>query len=127
MKTKTKIKLEPYYDRGRHVVLKVVDEGKQIRYIPLDIQGLHVVTTTETKFNSDYKLIPNYPVNKAVEMFVGYSKTLGATKEVMKLLSLVTVITDEDINLATNKQQDESKVAPTKLKKVREIKDKFVN
>lgn len=114
----SKIRLEPYYDRGRHTVLKVEDDGKQVKYIPLNVsEGLMVVTTTQDKFKADYKPIPNYPIAKAVDLFVGYAKTLGATKEVMQLLSTVVTITEDDIKLATNRHQVVNNLAQAKSKK----------
>mgnify|MGYP001618319844 CR=1 FL=1 len=84
------IMLEPYYDRNRYTVLKIndVETSKETRYIPLDVvEGLKIVSMSRTKFNDTYKPIPGYPIDKAIRLFMGYAKTLGASKEVLKLFS----------------------------------------
>lgn len=105
--------LNPYYDRQRHTILKISASPDAVKFIPLDInEGLRVMQLSKKVFDDTYKPIPNYPAKKACEMFFEYSKTLGATKEVMDILSIFTTVTEEDIKLATNKRKTESPLVP---------------
>ena len=118
--------VKPYYDRHRHTILKIGAEDKVVKFIPLSVdEGLKVVRMSQAQFSETYKEIPNYPVEKAVQLFLGYAKTLGATKEVMDIFRTVMQISEEVIQLAMAKRQvEESKVAPPKIKK--EVKEKEV-
>lgn len=105
--------LSPYYDRQRHTVLKISASPDAVKFIPLDInEGLRVVQLSKKVFDDTYKPIPNYPSKKACEMFFEYSKTLGATKEVMEILSIFTTVTEADIKLATERRKTESPLVP---------------
>ena len=116
--------LEPYHDRERHTILKINDiETKEVRYIPLDIVGgLKIVSMSRAKFNDAYKPIPDYPIKKAVGLFMGYAKTLGASKEVLKLFSKVGIIT-KDIPDNTGQCHKELELGkkPTEPKLVKEL------
>lgn len=105
--------LNPYYDRQRHTILKISASPDAVKFIPLDIsEGLRVVQLSKKVFDDTYKPIPNYPAKKACEMFFEYSKTLGATKEVMEILSIFTTVTEGDIKLATERRKTESPLVP---------------
>ncbi len=105
--------LSPYYDRQRHTVLKISASPDAVKFIPLDInEGLRVVQLSKKVFDDTYKPIPNYPAKKACEMFFEYSKTLGATKEVMEILSIFTTVTEGDIKLATERRKTDSPLVP---------------
>ncbi len=111
--------VEPYYDRHRHTILKFEETKDAVKFTPLDIvDGLKVVELPTKEFYDMYKPIPNYPITKAIQVFLEYAKTLGATKEVMELFAKITTVTDEVIKVATTKRRtEEPKIVVEKSKK----------
>jgi hypothetical protein len=109
----------PYYDRHRHTILKFEETKTNVRFTSLDIVGgLKVVELPTREFYGTYKPIPNYPIAKAVQVFLEYAKTLGATKEVMELFAKITTVTEEMTKLATTRRKvDEPKIVAEKPKK----------
>lgn len=111
--------VEPYYDRHRHTILKFEETKTNVRFTPLDIvEGLKVVELSTKEFYDTYKPIPNYPIAKAIQVFLEYAKTLGATKEVMELFAKITTVTEEMIKVATTRRKaEEQKIVAEKPKK----------
>lgn len=98
----------PYYDHNRHTVFKFGENKTHVKFVPLDIvEGLKINELTIKQFNSTYKQIPNYPIERAVKLFFQYSQTLGATKEVMEFFSKIVNLSEEDIKLATTRRETE--------------------
>jgi hypothetical protein len=46
-----------------------------------------------------------YPVEKACQLFVNYSQTLGATKEAMDYLGQIINVSKQELEMATTKKQ----------------------
>ena len=46
-----------------------------------------------------------YPAEKACQLFVNYSQTLGATKEAMEYLGQVINVSKQELDMATTKKQ----------------------
>jgi len=75
-----------------------------VKFIPLDIIGLEVYMTPVDSFDQRYTPMEEYPVEKACQLFVNYSQTLGATKEAMDYLGQVINISEQELEMATKKQ-----------------------
>lgn len=83
----------------------LVEDGEQVKFIPLDISdGFHVHETTKASFDQRYKLMPEYPMDKAAQLYLNYCLAVGATDEVIDQLSQFISITDEDRKVATSKR-----------------------
>lgn len=107
----------PCYDFNRHTILRVMQSDNFVKFIPLDIvEGLKIKTSGVKEFNSMYKEIPDYTIEKACGLFVNYARTLGATKEVMDILCTFSHVSAEDIELAMGKRKvtEDSKLIPEK-------------
>lgn len=112
--------VEPYYDRHRHTILKFEETKDIVKFTPLDIvDGLKVVELPTKEFYDMYKPIPNYPIAKAIQVFLEYAKVLGATKEVMELFGKIVPITDEMIKTAISKRKVEPKIDTEQSKKLK--------
>ena len=83
----------------------LVEDGDQVKFIPLDISDdFHVHETTKASFDQRYKLMPDYPMDKAAQLYLNYCLAVGATDEVIDQLSQFISITDEDRKMATSKR-----------------------
>lgn len=98
-------KMVPCYDRRRRTCLEVARVAGQVKFIPLDItEGLQVHLTSAESFDQRYQPMVNYPIEKAVQLYLGYSQTIGATKEALNYLGQVISISDEEMKMATTKK-----------------------
>jgi hypothetical protein len=95
----------PCYDRQRRTCLEVARVAGQVKFIPLDItEGLQVHLTSAESFDQRYQPMVNYPIEKAAQLYLGYSQTIGATKEALNCLGQVINISDEEMKMATTKK-----------------------
>lgn len=93
-----------YYDHQRRTCL-LVSDGEQVEYIPLDISdGFQVHSTTLASFSQRYTKMPDYPLDKAAQLYLNYALAVGATNEVIDHLSKIISVTDEDRKMATSKR-----------------------
>jgi hypothetical protein len=77
-----------------------------VKFIPLDIVlGLEVHSTSADSFDQRFTPMEGYPVEKACQLFVNYSQTLGATKEAMDYLGQVINVSKQEFEMATTKKQ----------------------
>lgn len=98
-------KMVPCYDRQRRTCLEVARVAGQVKFIPLDItEGLQVHLTSAESFDQRYQPMVNYPIEKAAQLYLGYSQTIGATKEALNYLGQVISISDEEMKMATTKK-----------------------
>lgn len=110
-----------YYDSQRRTCL-LVESGDQVKFIPMDIaEGFQVHETTKVSFEQRYTLMPDYPLDKAAQLYLNYALAIGASEEVMQHLSQIITVTDGDIKMATSKRS-EKPVKKTAAKKSPEEK-----
>jgi len=124
----------PCYDRQRRTCIQVERTGTHVKYIPLDVnEGLQVVTATANEFDQRYEPMVNYPAEKACQLFLNYSQTIGATKEALGYLGQIVNVSKQEADMATTKKTAAAekaaatkpavkKAAPTKPAKTVEVK-----
>jgi len=79
-------------------------DKSKVGYIPMaDGEGFKVEVTSDVSWESRYKPLPKYPIDKACQLFLNYCTILGATKEVLDFLSTEVTVTKEDYEMATTK------------------------
>lgn len=92
-------------DRQRRTCIVVERSKSEVNVIRLNVEdGFSIETLKPTEFDRDYKPMVDYPAERAARLYAGYSRTLGATKEAMQALGLLTEVTNEDIKMATAKK-----------------------
>lgn len=90
--------------------------GDQVKFIPLDISdGFQVHETTKTSFDQRYKEMPDYPLDKAAQLYLNYALAVGASEEVMEHLGQIINVTEEDCKMATSRRAE--KPVPKKAAK----------
>lgn len=96
----------PCYDRQRRTCIEVARVASQVKFIPLDVsEGLQVQTTSADSFDQRYEPMVNYPIEKAAQLFLNYSQTIGASKEALDYLSQVVNVSKQELEMATTKKQ----------------------
>jgi hypothetical protein len=100
-------------DFNRRTCIEISRDDGVVRYIPLTADGFEVETATIKEFEAKFKLLQDYPADKAAKLYAEYTKHLGATKEVMQHLAKLCNITDKEIQMATAKKaaKDSTKAA----------------
>lgn len=124
----------PCYDRQRRTCVQVERTGTHVKYIPLDVnEGLQVLTATANEFDQRYEPMVNYPAEKACQLFLNYSQTIGATKEALGYLGQIVNVSKQEADMATTKKTAATekaaatktaakKAAPAKPAKTVEVK-----
>ena len=124
----------PCYDRQRRTCIQVERTGTHVKYIPLDVnEGLQVLTATANEFDQRYEPMVNYPAEKACQLFLNYSQTIGATKEALGYLGQIVNVSKQEADMATTKKTAATekaaatktaakKAAPVKPAKTVEVK-----
>ena len=109
----------PCHDHNRRTCIQVDRSAGLVKFIPLDIiLGLEVHSTSADSFDQRFTPMEGYPVEKACQLFVNYSQTLGATKEAMEYLGQVINVSKQELEMATAKKQTTAeKPAATKAVK----------
>jgi hypothetical protein len=96
----------PCHDHNRRTCIQVARSAGLVKFIPLDIiLGLEVHLTSADSFDQRFTPMEGYPVEKACQLFVNYSQTLGATKEAMDYLGQVINVSKQELEMATTKKQ----------------------
>lgn len=96
----------PCHDHNRRTCIQVERVAGLVKFIPLDIiLGLEVHSTSADSFDQRFTPMEGYPVEKACQLFVNYSQTLGATKEAMDYLGQVINVSKQELEMATTKKQ----------------------
>ena len=96
----------PCYDSQRRTCIQVERAAGLVKFIPLDVSlGLEVHSTSADSFDQRFTPMEGYPVEKACQLFVNYSQTLGATKEAMDYLGQVINVSKQELEMATTKKQ----------------------
>jgi pyruvate/2-oxoglutarate dehydrogenase complex dihydrolipoamide acyltransferase (E2) component len=105
----------PCYDRQRRTCIQVERTGTHVKYIPLDVnEGLQVVTATANEFDQRYEPMVNYPAEKACQLFLNYSQTIGATKEALGYLGQIVNVSKQEADMATTKKTAAAEKAAAK-------------
>ncbi len=120
------------HDHQRRTCIQVVRDKPTlfVHYIPLDVEnGLQVHTLSFRDFDSRFKPMVKYPVDKAARLYVGYAKDIGATKEALDFLGHVINITNQEYDMATTKKATNDKAVKaakdkTPVKKAPAVKAK---
>jgi hypothetical protein len=95
----------PCYDHQRRTCIQVECSAGLVKFIPLDILlGLEVHSTSADSFDQRFTPMEGYPAEKACQLFVNYSQTLGATKEAMEYLGQVINVSKQELEMATTKK-----------------------
>ena len=96
----------PCHDHNRRTCIQVERSAGLVKFIPLDIiLGLEVHSTSADSFDQRFTPMEGYPVEKACQLFVNYSQTLGATKEAMDYLGQIINVSKQELEMATTKKQ----------------------
>lgn len=96
----------PCYDSQRRTYIQVERAAGLVKFIPLDVSlGLEVHSTSADSFDQRFTPMEGYPVEKACQLFVNYSQTLGATKEAMDYLGQIVNVSKQELEMATTKKQ----------------------
>lgn len=115
-----------YRDFNSRTCIKFSDDGSDVTFLPLDIEGFELRTLPVADFIQRYNPLPNYPMDRACSLYLTYAKTLGADREVLDQLSKFTDVQKEDYDMATSKrrekQTDTEVKKPTKVTKSEETK-----
>lgn len=105
----------PCYDRQRRTCIQVERAGTYVKYIPLDVsEGLRVLTATVNEFDQRYEPMVDYPAEKACQLFLNYSRTIGATKEALGYLGQIINASKQEADMAIEKTAAIENVAATK-------------
>lgn len=81
-----------------------ITDKSRIGYIPMAIgEGFQLEKTSDVSWESRYKPMPKYPIDKACQLFLNYCTALGASTEVLDCLAAVITVTKEDREMATSK------------------------
>lgn len=96
----------PCYDSQRRTCIQVERAAGLVKFIPLDVSlGLEVHSTSADSFDQRFTPMEGYPIEKACQLFVNYSQTLGATKEAMDYLGQIINVSKQELEMATTKKQ----------------------
>ena len=95
----------PCRDHQRRTCIQVARVNGHVKYIPLDVgEGLQVQTTSADSFDQRFKPMAGYPVEKACQLYLGYSQTIGATKEALEFLGQVINVSKQEFDMAIAKK-----------------------
>jgi hypothetical protein len=112
---KQALAIMPCYDHQRRTCIQVERSAGLVKFIPLDVTlGLEVHSTSADSFDQRFTPMEGYPVEKACQLFVNYSQTLGATKEAMEYLGQVINVSKQELEMATTKKQVTAEKPTTK-------------
>lgn len=106
VKTKTIDSVGVYRDFNSRTCIKFSDDGSSVTYLPLEIEGFELRTSSSVDFHQLYQPLPNYPMDRACSLYLTYAKTLGATPEVLDQLSKFTTVQKEDYAMAASKRRE---------------------
>lgn len=95
----------PCHDQQRRTCIQVERVNGYVKYIPLDVSaGLEVQMMSADVFDQRFTPMVNYPAEKACQLYVGYSQSIGATKEALDYLGHVVNISEQEFKMAIAKK-----------------------
>jgi hypothetical protein len=101
-----RVEIVACYDRQRRTCIQVERTDKVVKFIPLDVgSGLRVRKLPASEFDNRYQPIVNYPAERACQLYLGYSRNIGASKEALEYLGRVINVSKQEVEMATKKQQ----------------------
>ena len=105
-----------YADFGRHTCLEVERKDGRVSFIPFDAdEGLQIIKMDEKSFDTKYKVMLDYPIERAAKLYLQYATNLGATRDALTYLGKHTQISQGEIAMATaRKNAAETKKEATK-------------
>lgn len=104
-----------YADHQRRTCIQVQRTGDAVKYIELNVaRGLAIDKLDAKDFDRRYKPMKNYPIEKACELYVGYSRAIGATKEALDELGKFCSITEMEYEMAISKASATEETKETK-------------
>lgn len=106
----------PCRDFNGRTCIQVSRDNGRIKYIPLDVgEGLRVLQASSAEFDNRYKPMVNYPVERAVQLYLGYARDIGITKEALEFLGQTVDIPNRESIMATmEKRQGAANAAKEK-------------
>lgn len=108
----------PCWDNQRRTCLMVDRVDGKVKYIPLSIsEGLEVLELAATEFDRRYEPMVNYPSDKAAQLYLGYSQSIGASTEALNYLGRVINVSKQEFHMATTKKAAATKAAEAKSTK----------
>lgn len=108
-----------HVDRSRRTAIVISRTKSQVQFVRLGTEDGYLkpfsVESADAKaFDGEWKLLPDYPAEKAARLYAGYAREIGATEEAMHALAQLTKVTQEDITMATTKQATAPVKTPAK-------------
>lgn len=80
-------------------------DAEAIRFIPMEVgDGFDVESLPAPEFAKQYKLLGEYPAERAAQLYVSYAVSAGATEAAMSMLSGIIKVTPKEIEMATSKK-----------------------
>lgn len=108
----------PCHDHQRRTCIQVERVNGHVKYIPLDVGvGLEVQTMGADVFDQRYTPMVNYPVEKACQLYLGYSQNIGASKEALDHLGRIINVSKQEFEMATTKKAAAAAQKPAEEKR----------
>lgn len=103
-------------DFNNRTCIQVERDNGRVKYIPLDIsEEFKVCKASSAEFDQKYKPMVNYPIERAVQLYLGYARNIGITKEALDFLGHIVDISNKELLMAvTNKRQAAANTAKEK-------------
>lgn len=93
-------------DFNSYTCIQVNRDNGRVKYIPLDVgESLRVLKTSSAEFDQRYKPMVNYPIDRAVQLYLGYSRGIGITKEALDFLGQVVNVPNKELLMATTSKR----------------------
>lgn len=95
----------PYQDQQRHTCIQIERVFDSVKFIPLDSStGLEVHALAALDFDERYRAMSKFPLDKACQIYLNYSQTIGATAEALNYLAKVIKISAQEFETALAKK-----------------------
>lgn len=93
-------------DHQGRTCISVEETETRIIYIPLEIDnGFDIQESSQETFHARFKQMPDYPIERACQLYLNYCLAVGASSEALDYLGQVISISKEDREMATSKRQ----------------------
>lgn len=109
---------EVYMDFNRKTCLKLRESTNRVAFLILHMQhGLILEVMNPTSFHNMYKKHETAVVSKSAAIYAEYSRYIGSTKTVLRILNRLTPITKEEMIMATKRKEERTRLASAPVKK----------
>ena len=103
---KSELAVVPCRDHQSRTCIQVMRGNEFVKFIPLNVTlGLQIQEMEVTEFDQLYQPMVNYPAERACKLYLEYSLTIGASKEVLDHLSQIINVSKQECEMAIAKQQ----------------------